>query len=114
MSVNNSEIEKKIYKYKQNINNDDNKSSIVNEIIKKNNIWTQKIPRRFNKIIYDINKYINSIKKSNSLLELDNEKRRNRNKINKNEIKKYNSEIKVIKEKEPKPSKKCTKYIKYK
>ena len=112
MSVNNSEIEKKIYKYKQNINNDDNKSSIVNEIIKKNNIWTQKIPRRFNKIIYDINKYINSIKKSNSLLELDNEKRRNRNKINKNEIKKYNSEIKVIKEKEPKPSKKCTKYIK--
>ena len=105
MLVKISDIEKKISKFKQNTNNE-TKSKIVKDILKKYNVWTQKIPKNFNNINLDINSRVKHIHQSvllyDDIDDLD-EIRQNRNKINFNEIKKTNSEIKVIKEIEPTP-----------
>ena len=114
MLVKISDIEKKISKFKQNTNNE-TKSKIVKDILKKYNVWTQKIPKNFNNINLDINSRVKHIHQSvllyDDIDDLD-EIRQNRNKINFNEIKKTNSEIKVIKEIEPTPLEKNLKYFK--
>ena len=114
MLVKISDIEKKINKFKQNANNE-TKSKIVKDILNKYNVWKQKIPRNFNNINLFINSRVKYILQSvllyDDIDDLD-DIRQNRNKINFNEIKKTNSEIKVIKDIEPKPLEKHLKYFK--
>ena len=115
MSIKISDIEKKIKKIKQNLNNE-KKSKLVQEILKKHNVWSQKIPRRYNNIHLDINSRVKDIVQSVLLYDnLDDifDIKINRNKINFNETEKINSEIiKVIEEIEPKPSEKYSRYLK--
>ena len=115
MSIKISDIEKKIKKIKQNLNNE-KKSKLVQEILKKHNVWSQKIPRRYSNIHLDINSRVKDIVQSVLLYDnLDDifDIKINRNKINFNETEKINSEIiKVIEEIEPKPSEKYSRYLK--
>ena len=72
MMLENSEIERKIKKLKDDLNNN-KKSSLKRTLIKDNRIWTQKTKAYINNIVFDINKHIKYIEKARLLLnELNN------------------------------------------
>ena len=117
MLANILEIEKKLKKIKQNINNE-KKSKIVKEILSKYNVWSQKVPRHYNNINNEINTRIKDV--IQSVLLYDNiddifiDTNKNKNKTNLDEIDKINSDIlNIIKEEiKPKPSEKYSRYLK--
>jgi hypothetical protein len=103
MLVDNSDIEKQIYKLKENINNT-NRPKLDKDIINKNRIWSQKSQGYFRNIIYDINRYLRTIKQEHLLLSVSEDKKKKTNRIRKEERKKNNLEIKtekIIKRKQP-------------
>ena len=72
MMLENSEIERKIKKLKDDLNNN-KKSSLKRNLIKDNRIWTQKTKAYITNIIFDINRDIKYIEKARLLLnELNN------------------------------------------
>ena len=117
MLANILEIEKKLKKIKQNIDNE-KKSKIVKEFLSKYNVWSQKVPRHYNNINNEINTRIKDV--IQSVLLYDNiddifiDTNKNKNKTNLDEIDKINSDIlNIIKEEiKPKPSEKYSRYLK--
>ena len=87
MLVDNSDIEKQIYKLKENINNT-NRPKLDKDIINKNRIWSQKSQGYFRNIIYDINRYLRTIKQEHLLLSVSEDKKKKTNRIRKEERKK--------------------------
>ena len=111
MLVDNSDIEKQIYKLKENINNS-NRSKLDKDIINKNRIWSQKSQGYFRNIIYDINRYLRTIKQEHLLLSVSEDKKKKTNRIRKEERKKNNLEIKTEKITKRKQPEKFPKYVK--
>ena len=110
MLVDNSDIEKQIYKLKENINNT-NRPKLDKDIINKNRIWSQKSQGYFRNIIYDINRYLRTIKQDNLLLSVSEDKKKKTNRIRKEEKKKNNLEIKTEKITKRKQPEKFPKYV---
>ena len=112
MFLESSDLEKKITTLEENLNNN-KKSEFGKEILNKNRVWKQKIPGYYNNIILDINRYLQKIKQSNSLLDVKRDKKNNKRNINKfEEIKKSNSDIKPEIKIPKKQPEKFSKYIK--
>ena len=111
MLVDNSDIEKQIYKLKENINNT-NRPKLDKDIINKNRIWSQKSQGYFRNIIYDINRYLRTIKQEHLLLSVSEDKKKKTNRIRKEERKKNNLEIKTEKITKRKQPEKFPKYVK--
>ena len=110
MLVDNSDIEKQIYKLKENINNT-NRPKLDKDIINKNRIWSQKSQAYFRNIIYDINRYLRTIKQEHLLLSVSEDKKKKTNRIRKEERKKNNLEIKTEKITKKKQPEKFPKYV---
>ena len=110
MLVDNSDIEKQIYKLKENINNT-NRPKLDKDIINKNRIWSQKSQGYFRNIIYDINRYLRTIKQEHLLLSVSEDKKKKTNRIRKEERKKNNLEIKTEKITKRKQPEKFPKYV---
>ena len=110
MLVDNSDMEKQIYKLKENINNT-NRPKLDKDIINKNRIWSQKSQGYFRNIIYDINRYLRTIKQEHLLLSVSEDKKKKTNRIRKEERKKNNLEIKTEKITKRKQPEKFPKYV---
>ena len=110
MLVDNSDIEKQIYKLKENINNT-NRPKLDKDIINKNRIWSQKSQGYFRNIIYDINRYLRTIKQEHLLLSVSEDKKKKTNRIRKEERKKNSLEIKTEKITKRKQPEKFPKYV---
>ena len=111
MLVDNSDIEKQINKIQENINNS-NKSKSEKDLVNNNRIWSQKSQGYFRNIIFDINRYLRTIKQSSLLLSVSEDKKKKTNRIKKEEKKKNNLEIKTEKITKRKEPEKFPKYVK--